>query len=326
MPWDADFIRYDIHSDEYYNVQYSLPGAGVFRKQELRNLESTDIGIRAYQAEAQFPLGKNGGRGGGEKKGGGGGRNRTVDTCGQEWFPDLEKTNAFDYDEDVYAAFASFHTQWKKADIQAGLRLERTTSEGDVASAHAALKRRYTDFFPSFSINIPLRNQRQIGISYSRRIDRPGYQRLNPFLFFIDPLPMPRVIRFCALNTLTIWRSAGSADPWSVSHTRDVNTFVSSQNDSLLVGIAGTRNLDHLYNINLTVTGQQQITAWWSAFNFLACITGTGLHYLAAWLISALLPPQDHQSSLPNSRDQAGFRLPVARSSRDQPHRRHLAG
>jgi hypothetical protein len=80
--------------------------------------------------------------------------------------------------------------------IQVGLRVEQTTAEGisnglkqngagyipDVSS----FKRSYTDFFPNATITFNKNPMKQWSMSYSRRIDRPAYQDLNPFEFKLD--------------------------------------------------------------------------------------------------------------------------------------------
>jgi hypothetical protein len=80
--------------------------------------------------------------------------------------------------------------------IQAGVRVENTNSEGisngfrriagDYISYDSTFKRNYTDFFPSAAITFNKNPKSQWGFSYSRRIDRPAYQDLNPFEFKLD--------------------------------------------------------------------------------------------------------------------------------------------
>ena len=50
----------------------------------------------------------------------------------------------------------------------------------------STFKRNYTDFFPSAAITFNKNPKNQWGITYSRRIDRPAYQDLNPFEFKLD--------------------------------------------------------------------------------------------------------------------------------------------
>jgi len=80
--------------------------------------------------------------------------------------------------------------------IQAGLRVENTISEGvtnglkfdgsGYSPNTSSFKRSYTDLFPSTAITFNKNPMKQWSLSYSRRIDRPAYQDLNPFEFKLD--------------------------------------------------------------------------------------------------------------------------------------------
>jgi hypothetical protein len=84
----------------------------------------------------------------------------------------------------------------KGAVIQAGVRMENTNSDGKSYPLNADgtvdysivqnFKRHYTDLFPSAAITFNKKPTNQWTISYSRRIDRPAYQDLNPFEFKLD--------------------------------------------------------------------------------------------------------------------------------------------
>jgi hypothetical protein len=50
----------------------------------------------------------------------------------------------------------------------------------------STFNRHYTDFFPSAAISFTKNAKNQFSINYSRRIDRPNYQDLNPFEFKLD--------------------------------------------------------------------------------------------------------------------------------------------
>ena len=80
--------------------------------------------------------------------------------------------------------------------FQAGLRMENTNNNGDSYalnsdgsvnySTKSTIERNYTGLFPSASITFNKNPMKQWSISYSRRIDRPAYQDLNPFEFKLD--------------------------------------------------------------------------------------------------------------------------------------------
>jgi len=74
--------------------------------------------------------------------------------------------------------------------------VENTNSKGvstgwqqvvnDYAPYDSAYPRHYTDFFPSASVTWNQKPKQQWTLSYGRRLDRPDYQDLNPFVFKTD--------------------------------------------------------------------------------------------------------------------------------------------
>ena len=74
-----------------------------------------------------------------------------------------------------------------KADLQAGLRAEQTVTNGDQVTTGQTFSRNFLQLFPNISINDSLTKNNQLGLSVSRRIDRPTYSQLNPFSLYINP-------------------------------------------------------------------------------------------------------------------------------------------
>jgi hypothetical protein len=80
--------------------------------------------------------------------------------------------------------------------LQAGLRAENTVTKGTSTGEKKAsgqyqptsstFERDYLDLFPSAAISFNKNPMKQWSLSYSRRIDRPAYQDLNPFEFKLD--------------------------------------------------------------------------------------------------------------------------------------------
>jgi iron complex outermembrane recepter protein len=109
---------------------------------------------------------------------------------------DVPRSNEFIYTENVNALYVNYNKQYKGKMVQAGLRMEQTKSSGDTYALNgdASVKtssiipfdRNYVDFFPSASITFNKKPMNQWSFSYSRRIDRPAYQNLNPFEFKLD--------------------------------------------------------------------------------------------------------------------------------------------
>jgi len=109
---------------------------------------------------------------------------------------DKDRSNHFVYKENINAGYINYNRQYKKLMIQAGLRVENTVSEGvtnglkfngnNYIDNISSFKRSYTDLFPSAAITFNKNPIKQWSFTYSRRIDRPVYQDLNPFEFKLD--------------------------------------------------------------------------------------------------------------------------------------------
>ena len=109
---------------------------------------------------------------------------------GNGWLTDYGKTNHFIYKENINAAYINYNKQYKKWGVQAGLRLENTNAEGsqlgNITRADSSFTRNYTNLFPTVYISYQANKNNTFSINYGRRIDRPAYQDLNPFLYFLD--------------------------------------------------------------------------------------------------------------------------------------------
>lgn len=109
---------------------------------------------------------------------------------------DYDRSNHFIYKENINAGYVNYNRQYKALMIQAGVRAENTISEGSSNGSKSngtsyvpnvsSFKRSYTDLFPSAAITFNKKPKQPWSLSYSRRIDRPAYQDLNPFEFKLD--------------------------------------------------------------------------------------------------------------------------------------------
>lgn len=107
----------------------------------------------------------------------------------------LSRSNSFTYKENVNAAYVNYQRQFnQKWSLQAGLRVEQTNSEGvltradGVIQADNTVKKDYINLFPSAAVTWSVNQKNTLNLTYSRRIDRPSYQDLNPFENKLDEL------------------------------------------------------------------------------------------------------------------------------------------
>ena len=94
---------------------------------------------------------------------------------------DVARSNGFDYQEHVQAAYLSQAYKSAKWNVDAGLRLEATEIAGGV-------KQNYVNLFPALSLLHLVSNTESLSFGLSTRITRPSYKSLNPFISFADPL------------------------------------------------------------------------------------------------------------------------------------------
>lgn len=112
---------------------------------------------------------------------------------------DSARRNHFIYDEYINAAYVNFSKQLnKKLSAQVGLRLENTTANGHSTGYTLNTARdkfvdfdttfhlSYTQLFPTAYIQYAINEKHSLGLNYGRRIRRPDYESLNPFVEFID--------------------------------------------------------------------------------------------------------------------------------------------
>lgn len=96
------------------------------------------------------------------------------------------RASAFDYREQIGAAYAVLSQQVKKVQAQAGLRLEQAATRLDLPTAGLQTDKHYGSAFPSAIVSYNFTEMRQAKLSYSRRISRPSPFQLSPIEYRED--------------------------------------------------------------------------------------------------------------------------------------------
>lgn len=194
---DADYGTYTIRSNQmqpnfYYN------NAGQIIQTSIYNfIAPADIDIAAFKADYEQEY-KKGKLGFGGKTSFVKSKNHferyTVYNNGSVL--DVPRSNEFVYTENINALYVNYNKQYKNKMVQLGVRMEHTKSSGDTyglnsdgsvkTSSLVPFERNYVNLFPSAAVTFNKNPMKQWSFSYSRRIDRPAYQNLNPFEFKLD--------------------------------------------------------------------------------------------------------------------------------------------
>jgi ferric enterobactin receptor len=187
---------------------------------------------------------------------------------------DYEKTNAFNYDEGINAAYIEMSRESKRFDMQGGLRLENTVANGrqlgNAVKPDSSFKRNYTNLFPTIFLlwRLDSLNKHQLSFNYGRRIQRPIYQSLNPFLFFSDkftyeagnPYQVPQFTHSLALSHTFKERYTTT-----LSYSYIKGLFVETTEQQGFIFITRPDNIGRQINIGLSFSASMDITNWWSA-------------------------------------------------------------
>ncbi|MBJ7879633.1 outer membrane beta-barrel family protein [Gelidibacter salicanalis] len=99
---------------------------------------------------------------------------------------DPNNTDAFDYDEVIMAVYVNFSKDWDKLNLVTGLRAEQTTVESNSVVDMTPKTQDYLDWFPTASLSYNVSEEVSVYANYKKSIQRPNYQNLNPFQFYLN--------------------------------------------------------------------------------------------------------------------------------------------
>ncbi len=187
---------------------------------------------------------------------------------------DVSQSNQFEYDEQINAAYFNYNRKWEKWNVQFGLRMENTISDGNLISGQDAeanrVKRNYVDLFPSGGLTYQYNRKNQFALTYSKRIQRPNYQSLNPFEYKIDELSFSKGNPFLQpqyTNNLKFSHTYNYRLTTSLSYSYISDFFARvtvAEGDSR--NFITTRNVANQQIINLGVSYPGKINNWWRIF------------------------------------------------------------
>ena len=94
--------------------------------------------------------------------------------------------NVFVYNENIHSAYGILGNKQNKISYQAGLRAEWTDVQTTLVRTKEINPRNYVNLFPSAHLTLDLLKENALQLSYSRRVRRPFYNDLSPFMTYSD--------------------------------------------------------------------------------------------------------------------------------------------
>lgn len=101
-------------------------------------------------------------------------------------------TNLFGFGQAVHAWYGTYQLDTGKFEAQIGLRAEQVELDIDQRTDGISIDRDYFRLYPTGHVGYELSAAEQLRASYSRRIQRPSAQDLNPYTIYLDPLNLRR--------------------------------------------------------------------------------------------------------------------------------------
>lgn len=273
---DIDYVRFDITNDQQYHTQLLTAGSTVsITKGEIPS--KLDIVTARLDYSRRF---KNFLLETGLKTA----INKTDNLADYyysdngNFVPDPGRSNHFLYDENISAIYASADAEKGKWHLQAGLRYEFTAYRahqlGNAIVKDASFKKDYGSLFPTAFVSYNADSNNVITFRAGRRIDRPPFQNLNPFLTTLNkytyeagnPFIRPQYTwNFALAHT---WKQKLTTE-FSYSDLRDyfsqvfiIDSNNSNVNKNIIIYTRG--NVGSFKNFGISETWQQPVTKWWN--------------------------------------------------------------
>ncbi|MCD9574049.1 outer membrane beta-barrel family protein [Flavobacterium soyae] len=195
------------------------------------------------------------------------------DLINDEYIKNEEFSEKSDLVENIAAVYSSM--DWKandKTDIKLGLRYEYSTQDLNLLTKGNVLDSKLSELFPSFFLSRKLNKNNTLQFSYGRRISRPTYFDLAPFVLFLDP----NTYYFGNIELKPSISNALSTNYQykkyivSLEYTIEKNAIARSQAtfpDNTAQQVLTSLNIDYLKVLNFSLSLPFKISNWWDMQN-----------------------------------------------------------
>lgn len=189
---------------------------------------------------------------------------------GTEYVFDSTKSNKFQYTENINALFSTWSKNWKKGwSTNLGLRIEQTNTNQRSYTLDKITKKHYVDFFPSVFIQKNIKDKHSINLNFSRKINRPDFNDLNPFQFYLSPYSIwtgNENLRPQYANITEFTYTYKNAYSFFIGHENLNNnyTHLIFQDDSTKISTYRASNFKVRNNLNIGININKELFKWWT--------------------------------------------------------------
>jgi hypothetical protein len=192
---------------------------------------------------------------------------------GGDWLIDPKFTNDGLLHEDILAAFSSAKIVFdEKTTLNAGVRYENTKTNLTSVSGEKIVDRHYGDFFPTAFLSRKINADNLVQVSYGRRITRPTFNDMAPFVMFSDPFSFFAGNENILPTYTNTFKTDYSYKSWIffVQHSRDKNLIANLQptlDEETNIIFIRTENIDRRETVSMMVAFPLKVTSWWESQN-----------------------------------------------------------
>ncbi len=188
-----------------------------------------------------------------------------------DWYRLENLSNNFNYEENIYAAYAIYAAKSGNWSYQVGLRGEHSQVLTELLETQEVNDRSYTNLFPSGHLNYEINKGNALQWSYSRRISRPRFWYLNPFSTFSNnrniwggnPNLDPEFTDSYEMGYLKYWDNATLGSSLYYRHTTGVIERIARISEDGITTRTQPENLSTQNSYGLEFTGSVDISKWW---------------------------------------------------------------
>ncbi|AOM78749.1 outer membrane beta-barrel family protein [Pedobacter steynii] len=274
LTFDLDYLNYNSRINQTFINQSFGPDCTLTNTQIIKDNLPTNIHISSARADYTLPLNK-----GAKLEAGAKGSYVNTDNEANYFNErngtstiDYNLTNRFTYKENVNAIYLNLNKNFNRLSLQLGLRLENTNAKGhqtgNPTRKDSSFVKNYTNLFPTayFSYKLDSSGTNLLIVSYGRRIRRPYYQDLNPFITLSDkftyssgnPFLKPQYSDNYKLSYS--YKSTITAALY-YNHITDIQNEIVRQEGNIFIN--GTGNIGTATYLGASVNLALQPTKWW---------------------------------------------------------------
>lgn len=197
-----------------------------------------------------------------------------------EYIPIIALNNEYKFSDRVIAAYGTFAQKIKKLNYQLGLRIESSKYDGSLVSKNQSFANKFPfALFPSAFVTYSLTDKQDLQLNYSRKVNRPNFFQLIPFIDYSDSLNLSKgnpdlIPEFTHLLELSYQNQIATGhNLLTTVYFKNTDNLITRYQYQLAnpnpatkpdtVVLSTFANASRTYTFGLEITSKNKITKWW---------------------------------------------------------------